>query len=105
MQLSIVATLYRSSPFIDEFCARAAAAAAEITDDYEILLVNDGSPDDSLEKALSLRATDERIVVVDLSRNFGHHKAILAGLHHCRGEYVFLLDVDLEDQPEWLDHF
>jgi putative glycosyltransferase len=106
MKLSIVATLYRSSAYIGEFCSRTAAAAqANVGDDYEIVLVNDGSPDDSLAQALAQRAKDDRIVVVDLSRNFGHHKAILAGLNHSRGDLVFLLDVDLEDQPEWLARF
>ncbi|MGK0186239.1 MAG: putative glycosyltransferase [Verrucomicrobiales bacterium] len=108
MKLSIVATLYRSSSFIEEFCTRVTAAAAaipEIGNDYEIILVNDGSPDDSLAIALAEREKDDRVVVVDLSRNFGHHKAILAGLHQSRGDFVFLLDVDLEDQPEWLINF
>lgn len=106
MKLSIVATLYRSAPYIEEFCSRAVAAASEIVgSDFEIILVNDGSPDDSLALALEVQARDERVIVVDLSRNFGHHKAILAGLHQSEGEYVFLLDVDLEDQPEWLALF
>src|SRR5207244_3259351 len=71
-------------------------------DDYEIILVNDGSPDDSLAVALALRTEDRRIIVVDLSRNFGHHKAMMTGLMRSRGDRVFLIDCDLEEPPEVL---
>jgi putative glycosyltransferase len=103
--LSIVATMYRSAPTIAEFHRRVSAAAAEITDDYEIVLVNDGSPDDSAEIAAHLCATDARVILVDLSRNFGHHAAILAGLSQARGALIYLTDIDLEEQPEWLALF
>lgn len=105
MKLSIVATLYQSAPYIEEFYQRASAAARQLTNDYEIVLVNDGSPDDSLSRAVSLTRKDEHVVVVDLSRNFGHHKAMMAGLAHARGERVFLIDSDLEEEPEWLLSF
>ena len=105
MKLSIVSTLYRSSKFLDELVQRVVAEASAITEDFEYVFVNDGSPDDSLEKVLALQKREPRIVVVDLSRNFGHHHAIMAGLSEVRGEYVFLLDADLEDQPEWLGEF
>ena len=105
MKLSIVTTLYQSAAYVEPFCRRAAEAARAITDDFEIVLVNDGSPDDSLARAVSLAEQDPRLVVVDLSRNFGHHKAIMTGLAHARGEQVFLLDSDLEEAPEWLSEF
>ncbi|MDF0605558.1 glycosyltransferase family 2 protein [Neisseriaceae bacterium TC5R-5] len=105
MKLSIVSTLYRSAPYLEEFHRRVCAAASQITDDYEIVLVNDGSPDDSLQFALGLQAVDQHIQVVDLSRNFGHHAAIVAGLANSRGQHVFLMDCDLEEQPEWLPRF
>ena len=106
MKLSIVATLYQSAPYIAEFCGRAAAVAREIAgEDYEIVLVNDGSPDRSLELAVELATQDAHIVVVDLSRNFGHHKAMMTGLDAARGERVFLVDSDLEEEPEWLADF
>lgn len=105
MQLSIVSTLYRSVPYLEEFHRRASAAAAVVTLDYEMVLVNDGSPDDSLEAALALRACDPRVRVVDLSRNFGHHKAMMTGLAHARGDLVFLIDCDLEEDPEVLGEF
>ncbi len=106
MKLSIVATLYKSAPYIDEFVARCSAVArATVGNDYEIILVNDGSPDDSLEKAVKLTQTDSHISVVDLSRNFGHHKAMMTGLAYSKGERVFLIDSDLEEEPEWLTAF
>lgn len=102
MRLSIVATLYQSAPYVAEFHRRASEAARRITDDYEIVLVNDGSPDDSLARALALTDADDRLVVVDLSRNFGHHKAMMTGLAEAKGDWVFLIDSDLEEEPEWL---
>lgn len=106
MKLSIVATLYRSSKHLKEFCQRSIAAAEKLVgDDFEIVLVNDGSPDDSLIQAVELHQADSRIKVVDLSRNFGHHKAMMAGLRYCTGDQVFLIDSDLEEQPEWLHKF
>ncbi|MBK0391933.1 glycosyltransferase family 2 protein [Ramlibacter algicola] len=106
MQLSIVATLYKSAPHLAEFHRRAGEAArALVGDDYEIVLVNDGSPDDSIDVAVRLAESDAHVVVVDLSRNFGHHKAMMTGLEHARGDRIFLIDSDLEEEPEWLAAF
>jgi len=105
MKLSVVATLYRSAPYIEDFYRRIRAASAAITDDVEIILVNDGSPDDSLERALALRAEDPQVTVLDLARNFGHHKAMVTGLAHADGDLVFLIDSDLEEPPELLAQF
>ncbi|MEO5328897.1 MAG: glycosyltransferase family 2 protein [Magnetococcus sp. THC-1_WYH] len=106
MNLSIVATLYQSASYIDEFHQRASAVARQLVgDDYEIVLVNDGSPDNSLDLAINLTEEDAHVVVVDLSRNFGHHKAMMTGLANATGERVFLIDSDLEEEPEWLVGF
>ena len=105
MRLSIVTTLYRSAPYVDEFYERAVAAARALTSDYELVFVNDGSPDDSLERARRLVSRDGRVRVIDLSRNFGHHRAMMTGLAHSRGELVFLIDSDLEEDPELLGRF
>jgi putative glycosyltransferase len=102
MLLSIVTTLYRSAPYIDEFYRRVSRAAETLTSSYEIVFVNDGSPDDSLERAVALHQADPRVKVVDLSRNFGHHKALLAGLEYAQGDLIYLLDSDLEEEPEAL---
>lgn len=105
VELSIVSTLYCSAPFVEEFYRRVTRAAATLTPAYEIVLVNDGSPDDSLEIALRLHAQDARLRVIDLSRNFGHHKAMMTGLEHARGKLVFLIDSDLEEDPDLLGEF
>lgn len=105
MKLSIVSTLYQSAPYIDEFYRRATEAAKRLTDEYEIVIVNDGSPDDSLARVIRLAELDSHVIVIDLSRNFGHHKAMMTGLSHSYGEQVFLIDSDLEEEPEWLLSF
>ncbi|TPQ36268.1 glycosyl transferase [Bradyrhizobium guangdongense] len=105
MKLSIVTTLYRSAAHIAEFHRRASEAARGVTDDYEIVMVDDGSPDNSLQVACALAETDPHLRVVELSRNFGHHKALMAGLDHARGELCFLIDSDLEEDPALLGSF
>ena len=105
MKLSIVTTLYKSSKYVDEFYERISKEAHKITNDYEIIFVDDGSPDDSLQKSVALYEKDLKVKVIELSRNFGHHKAIMTGLSHAKGEFVFLIDSDLEEEPELLEHF
>jgi len=105
MDLSVVTTLYYSAPYIEEFYNRICASASAAGLSFEIIFVNDGSPDRSAEAVLRLREKDPRVSLVDLSRNFGHHKAILTGLSFASGELVFLLDVDLEEPPELLQTF
>ena len=106
LKLSVVSTLYRSSGTVDEFVERAAASArALVGDSFEIVLVNDGSPDDSLERAEALLASCPELVLVDLSRNFGHHVALLEGLRQSAGKLVYLIDSDLEEHPEWVSSF
>jgi len=106
MKLSIVATLYQSAPYIAEFHQRASAVAKQLVGgDYEIVLVNDGSPDNSLDIAVQLTENDPHVIVIDLSRNFGHHKAMMTGLAHAKGERILLIDSDLEEEPECLIPF
>lgn len=105
MKLSVVTTLYRSSATICAFHQRAVAAAEALTSDFEIVMVDDGSPDDSLAIARALMRDDPRIRIVELSRNFGHHKAMMTGLGHARGDLVFLIDSDLEEDPALLVSF
>jgi len=106
MKLSIVTTLYCSANHISDFYQRATAAAKELVgEDFELVFVNDGSPDNSIELAIEISRQDQHVVVVDLSRNFGHHKAMMTGLSYARGDKVFLIDSDLEESPEWLLSF
>lgn len=105
MHLSVVTTMYNSAAHLAEFHERTSRAARQLDEDYELIFVNDGSPDDSLVVVLALREHDDHVKVIDLSRNFGHHKAIMTGLAHARGERVFLIDCDLEEDPKWLINF
>jgi len=105
MKISIVTTLYKSAPYIGEFVERTRAELQKLTVDHEFILVDDGSPDDSLRTALVLLRTEPRLRVIELSRNFGHHKAMITGLEHATGDLVFLIDVDLEEPPELLGAF
>jgi putative glycosyltransferase len=105
MKISVVTTLYNSAPYIGEFVERTRAELQSLTDDYEFILVDDGSPDDSLRTALVLLRTEPRLRVIELSRNFGHHKAMMTGLEHASGDLIFLIDVDLEEPPELLGAF
>jgi putative glycosyltransferase len=105
MKVSVVSTLYHSAPYVAEFLDRTRAELTKLTSDYEIVLVDDGSPDDSLRTALTQTAAEPRLKVVELSRNFGHHKAMMTGLEHTAGDLIFLIDVDLEEPPELLTPF
>ena len=106
MKLSIVTTLYKSEIHLKEFYRRTTLVVNKLAiDDYEIVFVNDGSPDNSLDLAIAISNSASNVVVVDLARNFGHHKAMMTGLIHSKGELVFLIDSDLEEEPEWLLQF
>jgi len=100
LKVSIVTTLYRSAPYLEEFFRRSVAAVTPVADEIEVVLVDDGSPDDSLAIATSLIGGPVDVRVVELSRNFGHFHAVMAGLAHTTGDLVFLLDCDLEEPPE-----
>ncbi len=105
MKISIVTTMYCSSPYLHEFYERMKKTVEAITQDYEMIFVDDGSPDDSLKVAQSFLEENKRVSIIELSRNFGHHKAILTGLKYTKGDFVFLIDCDLEEQPELLLEF
>jgi len=104
-RLSVVTSLYQSADFVREFHRRVSEAAAQVASDWELIMVNDGSPDDSLQIAIEVHRRDPRARVVDLSRNFGHHKALMTGLAHSRGDLIFVIDSDLEEDPAWLPMF
>jgi putative glycosyltransferase len=105
MKLSVVTTLYYSAPYVDEFYKRIKKSISSVTSDYELIFVNDGSPDEAAQKVLDLYRQDDCIVLVDLARNYGHHKAMMTGLRHCQGDMIFLIDIDLEEPPELLELF
>lgn len=106
MKISVVTPLYRSAPYIEELCARLKETIAKIgADQCEIVLINDASPDDDLAVAKRVADTDPHVSVIDLSRNFGQHSALMTGLRHADGDLVFILDSDLEEEPEWMALF
>lgn len=105
MKLSVVTTMYHSAPYLREFYDRIVASVNKVTDDYEIIFVNDGSLDNSLEIVLDFYEKDDKVKVIDLSRNFGHHKAMMTGLRYAKGDYIFLIDCDLEEDPEHMSTF
>jgi putative glycosyltransferase len=106
MKFSIVTPLFRTAAYVEELHRRCAAAiSATGAAEHEIVFVNDGSPDGSLTEAKKAAARDPHVVVVDLARNYGQHKAIMTGLSYATGDYVFVLDSDLEEDPEWIPLF
>jgi putative glycosyltransferase len=105
MKLSVVTTIYRNAGDIEEFHARAIEAARDIGAELELIFVNDASPDNGLSVAKNLIARDRGVVVVDLSRNFGQHRALWSGLAHATGDLIAIMDGDLEEDPLWLVSF
>jgi len=99
-QITIVTTMYYSEGFIRPFYERCRAAVWAEGLEVRFVFVNDGSPDNALEVATRLAEEDRAVCVVDLSRNFGHHKAMMVGLAHAKTGHVFLIDIDLEEPPE-----
>lgn len=85
---------------LDELVSRIETSVETFTKDYEIILVNDSSPDDSWNKIKEICAKDKKVKGINLSRNFGQHYAITAGLTESTGEWVVVMDCDLQDRPE-----
>ncbi len=99
-QISVVSPVFNESGCLAELCNRLTATLAALADSYEIVLVDDGSSDDSWAKISELAQRDGRVRGIRFSRNFGHHLAITAGLDHAQGEWVVVMDGDLQDAPE-----
>jgi len=99
---SLVIPVYNEEKLIDELLNRTVAAIELFTADYEIIIVDDGSTDRSLERILNHHHSNKRIKPLSLSRNFGHQAAYTAGLEHTEGEVVGMMDGDLQDPPELL---
>lgn len=104
-RFSVLTSLYGSAPYIEEFYTRCLAQIQALGGDYEFVFVDDGSPDEGKAVVLDLIERDPCVRLVELSRNFGHHKAIMIGLEHVQGDLVFMLDSDLEEEPELLSTF
>src|SRR6266568_4975729 len=99
-QVSVVIPVYRSKECLPELYRRLVRALESITESFELVLVEDGGNDGSWEEIAGLASGDPRVKGIKLSRNFGQHCAITAGLDHAAGEWVVVMDCDLQDQPE-----
>jgi len=99
---SLIIPVYNEEGLIDELAARAVKAIESVSPNYEILFINDGSTDSTLQKLIEVRKHHSRIKIVDLSKNFGHQAAFTAGLEMAMGNYVAMMDGDLQDPPELL---
>jgi glycosyltransferase involved in cell wall biosynthesis len=103
--LSVVAPVFNEAATVPVFYERVVAVMESIGRDFEIVLVDDGSDDNSLQVMLGLRERDPRVRLIALSRNFGHQSAITAGMDHAAGSAVIVIDSDLQDPPEVIREF
>ena len=101
-KISVVSPVYRGEKMVSELVRRNVEALSAITDDYEIILVNDASPDDSWAAIEAECQKNPRVKGLNLSRNFGQHYAITAGLSYATGEWMVVMDCDLQDPPSLL---
>ncbi len=103
--ISIVIPVYNEELINDQLYSRTITALEKIKGSFEVICVNDGSSDKSLEKMIEFHEIDPRFKVLDLSRNFGHQSPNLAGLSEAKGDYIGIIDGDLQDPPEVLGAF
>jgi polyisoprenyl-phosphate glycosyltransferase len=98
--ISIVSPVYRAESIVHLLVEQVILNIEPITSDYEIILVEDGSPDNSWEAINNECSKNSRVKGIKLSRNFGQHYAITAGIEHATGEWIVVMDCDLQDRPE-----
>ena len=98
--ISVVIPIYNEESLINELVKRTVAALEQTNLDFELLFVDDGSTDNSMGLLLNLQKEDDRIKMISLSRNFGHQAAYTAGIDYAQGDYLVLMDGDLQDPPE-----
>lgn len=103
--ISVVVPAFNEGAGIEKLHSRIAAAASAWDEDYELILVDDGSRDDTLAVCRALAQEDPRFKIISLSRNFGHQAALSAGLRYAKGDWVAVMDADLQDPPEQLKRF
>jgi glycosyltransferase involved in cell wall biosynthesis len=100
IQLSVVVPVYNEQEVLPDFHERLSAVISSLPFACEVVYVNDGSADDTLEIISSFQSQDPRVALIDLSRNFGKEIAMTAGLDHAKGDAVIVIDADLQDPPE-----
>lgn len=99
-KISVVCPVYACSDCLMLLCDRLKTTLSQLTEEFEIILINDACPQNSWEIIESICALDQRVKGINLSRNFGQHYAITAGLEHAAGQWIVVMDADLQDQPE-----
>lgn len=99
-KLSIIIPVYQEEKNIPELHQRLSAAAKKVSPDYELIFINDGSKDGTIQELKKLAIADNQTFYIDFTRNFGHQIAVSAGLDKCRGDIVVIIDGDLQDPPE-----
>ena len=100
--LSLVIPIFNEEKLIDELVKRTISSIESFIQEYEVIFVDDGSTDHSLERILSCQKKNGKIKILSLSKNFGHQAAYTAGLEHSKGDVVAMMDGDLQDPPELL---
>jgi len=100
IHISIVIPVYGCATCLEKLYTRLVGTLTKITNNFEIIMVNDTSPDDAWQTIKSLAQKDSRVKGINFSRNFGQHRAITAGLDYAQGDWVVVMDCDLQDQPE-----
>jgi len=100
MKLSVVTPVYGCGKTLSVLYTRLERALSEISNDFEIIMINDASPDNAWKEIKDLASKDKRVKGINFSRNFGQHRAITAGLDYAKGDWVVVMDCDLQDQPE-----
>ena len=102
IEVSIISPVYKAANIVDKLVEEIVKYASEITTHYEIILVEDGCPENSWEKIEENCKKNNKVKGVKLSRNFGQHFAITAGLTESKGDYVIVMDCDLQDNPKYI---
>jgi len=100
MEISVIIPLFNEAAGLEELLSRTVNALIQTNKDYEIIVVDDGSTDNTLDLLLKIRKNNLLIKVLQLSKNFGHQAAYTAGMHQAKGKYILLMDGDLQDPPE-----
>lgn len=103
--ISVVTPSYRCSESLEELYKRLVSVLEKSSSDFEIIMVNDGSPDNDWEVIKKIAGKDKRVKGINLSRNFGHQVAVTAGMDYAKGDAVIIMDADLQDPPEVINEF
>ena len=102
VKLSVVSPVYMAEHILDELVKSISKSLNLITQSFEVILVEDSSPDGSWGKICELCKSDKRIKGIKFSRNYGQHNAIAAGLQYSKGDHVIVMDCDLQDNPDYI---